>query len=212
MNNDIPTVRLARESDRPDIARCIAEGFEKDFSLFSTDVNTVAEALAEGIHPERFYVASLTGSIIAVAGISVGPHRAVSTHYRSLRMHFGLLKGTLAKLVLRPEFECRLPYPDTTGFIEFVAVRKKFRRQGIATWLLKEAMKQAGFQTYVLDVIEKNTPALSCYEKLGFQTFKKKKKHNGYTTLLMQWQAMPSSHPDNTCRTCPATSTVVKDS
>lgn len=52
MNNDIPTVRPARESDRPDIARCIAEGFEKDFSLFSTDVNTVAEALAEGIHPE----------------------------------------------------------------------------------------------------------------------------------------------------------------
>ena len=54
MNNDIPTVRLARESDRPDIARCIAEGFEKDFSLFSTDVNTVAEALAEGIHLPLF--------------------------------------------------------------------------------------------------------------------------------------------------------------
>ena len=84
MNNDIPTVRLARESDRPDIARCIAEGFEKRFSLFSTDVNTVAEALAEGIHPERFYVASLTGAASSLSQAFLSAHIELCPHTTAL--------------------------------------------------------------------------------------------------------------------------------
>ena len=50
------TVRLAREDERSEIALCIAEGFERDFSFFRKDMNIVAKALESGIRSERFYV------------------------------------------------------------------------------------------------------------------------------------------------------------
>ena len=125
-----------------------------------------------GVVPHRFYVAEQDEGIVAVAGISDCTGRAVYTDAEALKRNFGFWKGLLAKLVLKPEFEGRLPYPLTTGFIEFVAVRKAYRCQGIASLLLKEGMAKAGYQEYVLDVVAKNASAKSCYEKLGFREFK----------------------------------------
>lgn len=183
MNIDI---RPGREDERRDIAQCIAEGFERDFSFFCKDTDRVAAALSPGIHPTKFFVAIQGKEIKGVTGISDCTGRAVSTTYRAYRKNFGWLKGTFAKLILRKEFDKPLFYPPTTGFIEFVAIRKIFRRQGLASLLLKESMKQAGYKEYILNVIEENTPALKCYSKLGFQSFKKIKKRNGYTKNYMK--------------------------
>lgn len=165
-------IRLALESEREAIARCIAEGFERDFSLFSKDTDKVTAALVPGIVPRRFYVAERGQEIVGVAGISDSTERAVYTDARALRINFGFWKGLLAKLVLKLEFEGRLPYPPTTGFIEFVAVRKVYRRRGIASLLLQESMVKAGYQEYALDVMAENVSARNCYEKLGFHAFK----------------------------------------
>ncbi len=179
-------IRKAVENDRHSIATCIAEGFERDFSFFRKDMGTVAKALEPGIRPERFYVAVSDNAVIGVAGISDCLGRVVYTNGPSYRKHFGLVMGTIAVLVLKKEFEQPLTYPRTTGFIEFVAVRKQFRNQGVASFLLKESIKQAGYEYYILDVIEENLPAVSCYTKLGFQGFKRTKKKNGYTKLFME--------------------------
>lgn len=180
------TVRLAREVERSEIALCIAEGFERDFSFFRKDMNIVAKALESGIRSERFYVALYNDNIVGVAGISDCTGRAVYTDWLSYRKCSGLIMGTIAKLVLKKEFEMPLPYPMTTGFIEFVATRKSIRRSGVASNLLKESMRQAGYKEYILDVIEENRPAVNCYTKLGFTGFKKTKKKNGYTKLFMK--------------------------
>lgn len=173
MQTQIRTIiRLAEENEREAVARCIAEGFERDFSLFSKNINKVTAALMPGVMLHRFYVAEQGEEIVAVAGISDCTGRAVYTDAEALRRNFGFWKGMLAKLVLKPEFEGRLPYPPTTGFIEFVAVRKAYRRQGIASLLLKEGMAKAGCEEYVLDVMAENASAKSCYEKLGFRAFK----------------------------------------
>lgn len=165
-------IRQAEENDREAIGYCIAEGFERDFSLFSKDIDKVTASLVPGIVPHRFYVAEQGLEIVAVVGISDCTGRAVYTDAKALRRNFGFWKGMLAKLVLKPEFEGRLPYSPTTGFIEFVAVRKAYRRQRIASLLLKEGMTKAGYQEYILDVMAENVPAKNCYEKLGFRTFK----------------------------------------
>ena len=180
------SIRPARANERATIALCIAEGFERDFSVFSKNTRRVTNALISGIRTERFYVAELDGEVVAVAGISDSTGRAVHTDWRAYRKNFGLLKGALAKLVLKPEFEGRLEYPPTTGFIEFVAVRKAYRRQGIASLLLKESIKQSVYEDFVLDVIAENISAKGCYEKIGFREFKSEKKRNGYTKTFMR--------------------------
>lgn len=101
-------IRFALESEREAIARCIAEGFERDFSLFSKDTDKVTAALVPGIVPRRFYVAERRQEIVGVAGISDSTERAVYTDARALRINFGFWKGMLAKLVLKLEFEGRL--------------------------------------------------------------------------------------------------------
>jgi ribosomal-protein-alanine N-acetyltransferase len=52
-----------------------------------------------------------------------------------------------------------------------IAVRRDLRRQGIATRLLKEAMRRSrseGAQSVTLEVRRSNVPAQRFYEKLGF--------------------------------------------
>jgi len=44
-------------------------------------------------------------------------------------------------LCIAEEFERLLEYPVTTGYIEFVAVRKKYRKQGVTTTMLQENMR-----------------------------------------------------------------------
>lgn len=179
-------IRKATESDRCSIALCIAEGFERDFSFFCKDTEKVVKALVTGIRTERFYIAEIGVETVAVTGISDHTGRAVYTDCYALCKNFGWIKGIFAKLVLKPEFERTLPYPSDTGFIEFVAVRKSHRRQGIASVLLRESMRMAAYQEYILDVIAENTSAMECYQRLGFREFKRSKKQNGYTKIYMR--------------------------
>lgn len=184
--NSEVVVRPARDDERIAIARCIAEGFERDFSFFRRNVEAVAKALEPGIRPQKFYVAVQGAEIVGVAGISDALGRAVHTDTRSYRRHLGLEMGTVAVLVLKREFERQLPYPPTTGFIEFVATRKRFRHQGVASGLLREGMRQAGYAAYVLDVMADNHPALSCYAKLGFRGVDSGKERGGRVKVLMR--------------------------
>lgn len=180
------SIRKALKSDSHNIARCIAEGFERDFSFFCKDSDKVTNALVTGIRTERFYVAEIKNEIVAVTGISDLTGRSVYTDFYSLCKYFGWMKGIFAKFILKPEFEHRLPYPSDTGFIEFVAVRTSYRRQGIASVLLQESMNMAMYKDYVLDVIAENLAAMKCYQKLGFREFKRSKKQNGYTKIYMR--------------------------
>ena len=133
-------IRKAKETDRNNIALCIAEGFEKDFSIFCKDNQKVADAIAAGLNLERFYVADINGTIAGVLAVSDCNGRAARAEKVSLKKHFGFLKGVISTFVLKEEFEKQLEYPVTTGYIEFVAVRKKYRRQGIAATMLQESM------------------------------------------------------------------------
>lgn len=79
-----------------------------------------------------------------------------------------------------------MPYPSSTGFLEFAAVREKFRRQRIASSLLKECMRQAKYQEYILDVVAATPPAMNCYLKLGFKEFHCAKKSDRHIHIYMK--------------------------
>lgn len=172
-------IRKAEETDRNSIALCIAEGFEKDFSVLCRDNQKVAKAIATGLNIEKFYVADIHDDIAGVMAISDCNGRAASVNKKSLRKHLGFLKGTIGALVLKDEFERQLDYPVSTGYIEFVAVRKKYRRQGIAATMLRESMLLADYQAFVLDVTNVNDNAIMCYTKIGFEEFKRIPEKHG---------------------------------
>lgn len=172
-------IREAKETDRNSVALCIAEGFEKDFSVLCKDNQRVADAIAAGLNMERFYVAGMDGDIAGVLAISDRNGRAARVEKASLKKQFGFLKGFIGALVLKEEFEGQLEYPITTGYIEFVAVRKKFRKQGIATIMLKESMLLAAYQDFVLDVTDINSNAIKCYTNIGFEEFKRIPEKHG---------------------------------
>lgn len=172
-------IRKAKENDRNDAALCIAEGFEKDFSALCKDTQKVANAIAAGLNMERFYVADIKGDIAGVLAISDCTGRAARVEKVSLKRHLGFLKGMIGTLVLKEEFEGQLEYPATTGYIEFVAVRKKYRKQGIATTMLQESMLLADYQDFVLDVTDVNSNAIKCYTNIGFEEFKRTPEKHG---------------------------------
>lgn len=69
-------IRKATEQDRYAIALCIADGFEKDFSVLSKDNRKIASAIATGLKIDKFYVAETDGKIMATMAISDSYGRA----------------------------------------------------------------------------------------------------------------------------------------
>lgn len=78
-------IREAKETDRNSVALCIAEGFEKDFSILCKDNQKVADAIAAGLNLERFYVADIKGDIAGVLAISDCNGRAARVERASLK-------------------------------------------------------------------------------------------------------------------------------
>lgn len=172
-------IRKASETDRDNVAMCIAEGFEKDFSILCKDNQKVADAIVLGLNMEKFYVADVDGNVAGVLAISDCNGRAAKVEKVSLKKQLGLFKGIIGAFVLKEEFEKQLEYPVTTGYIEFVAVRKKYRKQGIASTMLRESMLLTNYQDFVLDVTDINEKAIRCYSSIGFEEFKRITEKHG---------------------------------
>ena len=88
-------------------ALCIAEGFEKDFSVLSKEKNRIASAIASGLQVEKFYLAETDGTVTGIMAISNCRGRAAYVDYAALRKYLGLLKGVIAGFVLKEEFDIR---------------------------------------------------------------------------------------------------------
>ena len=70
-------------------------------------------------------------------------------------------------------------FPKKVGHVVSIAVLPEFRRRGIATALMKEAIKRLkeiyGVKEVYLEVRISNEPAIKLYEKLGFQKVRRLK-------------------------------------
>lgn len=173
------TIRPALPQHRQGLARCIAEGFERDFSALCKDTEKTARAIEGGIRTSRFWVAEEKDILAGTAALSDCRERAVRTDRAGYLKHFGPLRGRLALFVLKEEFETPLKIPEKTGYLEFVAVDRRFRRQGVATALLQKILSSGLYQDYLLDVVNTNTGAIRLYEKLGFQTVRQIPEKHG---------------------------------
>ncbi len=187
-------IRKALVSDRKEIAYCIAEAFSKDFSSLSKNTQTVADAIESGIQIERFYVAvEDEKGVVGALAISDCKGRSIFTDCKSYKKHFGFVKGIIASMIMKEEFEKPLKYPNTVGYIEFVCVLKSYQRKGITMQMLEYALNDSDYTDYELDVTNINQGAIACYEKFGFSEYKREKvkyaKQKGFDEkIFMKYQ------------------------
>ena len=181
-------IQTAKETDRMAIAKVIAYAFEKDFASLINDMDKVALALEPGVDVSRFFIAKLKNQIIGVIACSDCNGRAMSVNKRAFRKNFGLLRGILANFFMAPEFSGILPYPNSTGYIEFVAVTEDARNKGVATAMLKTLIEQTRYSDYMLDVTDINIAAQACYKRFGFVEVRREKvkysKQKGFSEKI----------------------------
>jgi 8-oxo-dGTP diphosphatase len=173
------TVRPAVESDRAGIASVIVEAYRREFATLSRDAEKVTAALTPAIEVERFFVADRHGDVIGAIACTDHTGRAMRIRAADWRGRLGFARGALAARILAPQWMSQLDYPDATGYIEFVAVAERARRQGIATRLVEGVIAQTRYTDFELEVTDVNMPARECYRKIGFVDVRRKKEKFG---------------------------------
>jgi len=84
----------------------------------------------------------------------------------------GTARGRLARMEGEPAGVIWWYEEDPDRFIVLMATRARFRRRGIAGWLLSDCLQRAydeDFRSVMLNVRTDNEKALSLYHRLGFQ-------------------------------------------
>lgn len=128
---------------REQMSRIFAEGFTQWLGFFSKDKQTIARAFAHMFALNRFYVAVTEDRKVAgMAACSDANVPSVKLNPKELRKHLGLVKGTLAGLFLKKEFEATLADPSPVkGSIDFVGTAPEFRGQGAAMVIIRHIIE-----------------------------------------------------------------------
>jgi 8-oxo-dGTP diphosphatase len=172
-------VRRAVEADRAGIVAVIVEAYRREFSALSRNMDNIAAVLTPAVEVDRFFVADCGGDVIGATACTDRTGRAMGVRAADWRRHLGLVRGELAARILAPQWASQLDYPNATGYIEFVAVAERVRRQGVATKLVEGVITQAGYTDFELEVTDVNVAARDCYRKIGFVDVKRKKEKFG---------------------------------
>src|SRR5699024_9283227 len=82
---------------------------------------------------------------------------------KELRKHLGYVKGSIAGIVLKKEFESPFINPPAdTGSIEFVGTASEFRGKGVASQIIQYIFNNTPYCEYVIkEVADTNIPAMN---------------------------------------------------
>ena len=161
------------ENIREDICKLFLEAFGEYFTIFSKDLGKLIKAFSHIFQLEYFYVCIINNEIVGMTALVDKGNNSIRLNKMEFVKYFGLLKGTFANIVLK-KYLCKAPkYPveinNKTGSIEFVATSKKFKKMGIATFLMEGIFSLNIYEKYILEVADTNEPAYNLYQKLGYK-------------------------------------------
>lgn len=177
---------------RTQMSKIFADGFSQWLDYFSKDKNKIAKAFAHMFVLDQFYVAIANDKVVGMTACTDGKVLSIRLNKRELRKHLGLLKGSIAGIVLKKEWEAPFEnFPPNTGSIEFVGTAIEFRGQGVASQIVRYIIENTPYNDYVIEeVADTNIPAMKLYKKLGFEEYKRKPfsekgaQKNGINNLL----------------------------
>jgi len=172
---EIVAARKLGAGGRRVITEVFVDAFGPDFAYFSEDPRLLADAFEHMPVLDVFHVALLDGEPAGIAACTDGRQQSLVPRGKPLRRHFGLVKGTIAAVVLTREFSGGVPdATDETASIEVVGTASRFKGKGVATAIITHLLALPQYREYVLEAVSDiNTPALNLYEKLGFVEYKR---------------------------------------
>ncbi len=179
------------DNARKKISDIFVGGFIQWLGYFSKDEEKLSRAFSHMFLLDSFYVALVDGEIAGIAACTDGKHPPIRLYSKELRRYLGLIKGTIAGIVLKKELENH-PYPfpiePGCGSVEFVATDRRHRGKGVATSIIKHIFADTAYDSFILEVADTNTSAVRVYEKLGFTEFtripQKHSKQSGINYLV----------------------------
>lgn len=171
----VPAAELG-EAHRARLAEVFVDGFGEDLAYFSQDRRVLAAALAHMLVLEVFHVGLVDGRPAGMAACTDGRSSSVRRRVAPLLRHLGPVKGAVASVVFRREFERPIDDPAPgKGSIEFVATAREHRGKGVASAVLRHILDLPQYREYVIDdVADTNAAALRLYEKAGFREYRRR--------------------------------------
>lgn len=166
---------MLNKDPREQMSIIFADGFTQWLEYFSKDKNTIAKAFAHMFVLDQFYVAVVGDEIAGIASCTDCKTFAVRLNAKELRKHLGLIKGTIAGIAVKKEFEQISDNPPAdTGSIGFVGTHSKYQGQGVASQIIRHIIENTSYRTYLIEeVADTNLAAMRLYQKLGFQEYKR---------------------------------------
>ena len=170
-------VRKAVASDRMEVADVILEAFIEEFESFIKmyGKELVQTFMARSLRIECFWILELDGQVAGVLAVTDPKERGLLLDKDYLRSHVGWIQSKLIILGMKEVIE-ELHLKEDTVYIEFVGIRKAFRRRGLGRALMEAVLAEQLAGSYMLDVKDSNLPARTLYEELGFKEWKRKRK------------------------------------
>ncbi len=161
---------------RREAAEVFVDGYKKELGFFSKDRKNLVDAFQKMINPEVFYLALLNREIVGILACSNDKERGLNIDRNILKRHFGFVKGNLGYRFMKDDFNKKLPYKDSTGYIECVATSVKARGKGVSTALFQHVLYHTAYHHFILEVIDTNKIAYQMYVKLGFSEMERKQE------------------------------------
>lgn len=160
-----------------DVAAVILEAFIEEFGSFIQiyGFELVQTFMARSLRIECFRLVELEGQVAGVLALTQPATRGLAIDKAFLKDKVGWFQAKIIEWGMK-EVTHPLKLREQTAYIEFVGVKKAFRRQGIAQFMMSQVIKDPDYAVYMLDVKDSNHKARTLYEKLGFVEWKKKPK------------------------------------
>jgi len=172
---DLKIKRLSEldNSYQAEVAQLFVEGYYKDLKFLTENRKKLSHGLEHIFNADIIYVALDNRKIVGMLACANNKKRALTLNKQEYVKHFGYFKGRIAFNIMSKIFHAPLDYSDDTTYIEVVATGETSRGKGVASSLMKYVFEKLSYTNYVLEVTDVNKGALTLYEKLGYQEFKR---------------------------------------
>ena len=163
------------QPQRTTVARIFYESFQDKFVRVFGGPGQANQFIARVIREDRILVAFIDGQAVGFAGLHYHGKNLLECQLAEIVRIYGMTAIRVMMYFLITLFNEPNPHQP---HLEVLAVREKYRNQGIGTKLLRSTIafvQQQGFSQISLDVVDTNPKAKKLYERMGFQKAKDRK-------------------------------------
>jgi len=162
---------------REKITELYVEGFFDDgLKFFSKDKVKLKKAFAPIFPIEYIYVAIIDDEIAGMIACMNKEKLYLNINMKNFVKHLGIFWGLLAYFGCKNNIrKFKIETDEKLAIPEFLLTSAKFRKQGVASTLMKYLLALPEYKHYIVDIEDSNAAALELCKKIGFREISRKK-------------------------------------